>query len=153
MEVMRFAAEKTLGRLARWLRLLGFDTIFESDVNSRVFFERLEPERTLLTRTRYVRKKYGARRLIFIGSNDPFEQLKQVIGELELKPEDIRPFSRCLKCNIAIVEIDKDSVFGQVPDYIWETHQSFRRCNQCGRIYWAGTHIKRSMERIKELFA
>lgn len=147
-----FAAERTLGKLTKWLRLLGFDAIFELDVPDDFLFEALKRDRILLTRTERVRDKYSYQRLIFIESNDPKEQLSHVIRELGIVEADIRPFSRCLRCNVEITEVEKDLVYGRVPDYIWETHDRFQNCPMCRRIYWPGSHTKRSMKTIREFF-
>ena len=147
-----FAAERTLGKLTKWLRLLGFDAIFELDVPDDFLFEALKRDRILLTRTERVRDKYSYQRLIFIESNDPKEQLSHVIRELGIVEADMRPFSRCLRCNVEITEVEKDLVYGRVPDYIWETHDRFQNCPMCRRIYWPGSHTKRSMKTIREFF-
>jgi uncharacterized protein with PIN domain len=147
-----FAAERTLGKLTKWLRLLGFDTISEADVSGDRVFEKLQPGRILLTRTRRVRDKFSSHRMVFVEPNDPQAQLKQVVREVGIGAADIRPFSRCLRCNLEIVEVKKDSILGQVPDYIWGSHDRFRHCPNCKRIYWPGSHTKRSMERIGQLF-
>ncbi|UCE56432.1 MAG: Mut7-C RNAse domain-containing protein [Desulfobacterales bacterium] len=147
-----FAAEKTLGKLAKWLRLLGFDTSFESEISSDKFFEHLQPERILLTRTKWVRENYSSHRHIFIESNNPRDQLKQVIRELGICQNETRPFSRCLSCNVEITEVPKNAVYGKVPDYIWETNDVFQTCPTCKRNYWPGSHTKRSMQQIEELF-
>ena len=147
-----FAAEKTLGKLAKWLRLLGFDTVFETGIFRDNFVEDLEPERILLTRTNWIRRYYSDHNPIFVESNDPWCQLKQVIRELGIKQNDTRPFSRCLLCNDEIIAIEKELIFGKIPDYIWETNSVFQTCPACNRIYWPGSHTQRSMERIEELF-
>ncbi len=147
-----FAAERTLGKLVKWLRLLGFDTIFESESSSDTFFEGLQPGQILLTRTQSIHERYGSQRHVFIESNDPRDQLKQVIHELGIVFQDTRPFSRCLRCNVEITEIEKDAVFGKVPDYIWETNDIFQTCPACQRIYWPGSHTQQSMKRLDELF-
>jgi uncharacterized protein with PIN domain len=147
-----FAAEKTLGKLAKWLRILGFDTLYESDFPNSSLLDLSDPERILLTRTQIIREKISSPNLIFITSDHPFEQLKEVIEALDLKRTDTRPFSRCLRCNTPIEPIDKDSVRNDVPDYIWETHNAFQVCIKCRKIFWPGSHTKRSMNLIKELF-
>ncbi len=147
-----FAADRTLGKLAKWLRILGFDTLFESDSSDKWFFEHLKEERILLTRTGRIRKQCAVHRLVFITSNYLNEQLKQVIVETGIISPDVRPFSRCIHCNVRIVDIDQDDVYGLVPDYIFETSNEFHKCRQCNRIYWPGSHTKRSMQRIEHLF-
>jgi uncharacterized protein with PIN domain len=147
-----FAADRTLGKLAKWLRILGFDTIFESDISNKRFYDRLEPERVLLTRTVKIRERFTARRLVFIKADDVNEQLRQVIDELAIVRRDIRMFSVCLRCNSPIVEVDKQAIYGRVPDYVWETQVEFSKCRQCERIYWAGSHAERSRAIIEKLF-
>ena len=147
-----FAADRTLGRLAKWLRLMGFDTIYESDISSGWFYDHLDAMRILLTRTGKIRNRFAGRRLVFIQADQLFEQLAQVIDELAITAKDIRPFSRCIECNTPIIDIAKETVYGLVPDYIWESHEKFSMCRQCRRIFWRGSHTERSMERIKKLF-
>ena len=147
-----FAAETTLGKLAKWLRILGFDTDYQSGVAPKRFVDAAGEERILLTRTRQVRDQNKGRKLVFITANDPFEQVNQVIQALGLVSADTRPFSRCTLCNILTRPVDRDSVQGRVPDYVWGTHTEFKSCSGCGRIYWGGSHIQRSHDIIKRFF-
>ena len=147
-----FAAETTLGKLAKWLRILGFDTDYQSGVAPERFVAAAGEERILLTRTRQVRDQNTDRKLVFITANDPLEQVNQVIQAVGIGSADIRPFSRCTCCNILTRQLDRDSVQGRVPDYVWETHAEFKSCSGCGRIYWGGSHIKRSQDIIKRFF-
>ena len=147
-----FAADRALGKLAKWLRLLGFDTICELDVSSRWFFEHLDETRILVTRTVKIQKMYAAHRMVFIRCDHLEDQLRQIINEVGISPADIRPFSRCIHCNLPVVDIRKNDVFNRVPGYVWETHDRFHTCGQCGRIYWPGSHTQRSSEKIERLF-
>lgn len=147
-----FAAEKTLGKLAKWLRLLGFDTIYEPEVAAEEFVQKLENDRILLTRTRRTRRKSPTYKLIFVHSDNWAEQLKQIILELGLKAAQTRPFSRCLQCNIPIVSAEKDTLWGRVPDYIFETHDHFLSCPKCGKVYWSGSHTERGLEIVQNFF-
>jgi len=147
-----FAADRTLGKLAKWLRILGFDTIYESDVSTQWFYSQLDETRILLTRTQKIRKQFSGHRLVFIAGDDLFGQLRQVIDELAISLDDSRPFSRCIRCNTPIAAVNKESVYGLVPDYIWETHDEFNRCRQCKKIFWPGSHTERSMEMIRRLY-
>ena len=140
----RFLSEKTLGKLVTWLRILGFDTVYDTNKAET---------RIRLTRTEWVAKTLQNERIIFIISNDPVEQLRQVIEHLDIAEEDIRPFSRCLQCNTRTEEIEKDVVKSRVPDYIWEIHDRFRACRRCEKIYWPGSHTARSLNKIRKLFA
>jgi len=147
-----FAADRTLGKLAKWLRILGFDTTIEIDGPAELFYEHLEKDRILLTRTRSIKKQFSAHRLVFITSNYLDVQLEQVITEIGISRADARPFSRCIQCNIPIVVADPDGVYGLIPDYIYETHKEFHKCLQCKRIFWPGSHAKRSLIKIEHLF-
>ena len=149
----RFSADRTLGKLVKWLRILGFDTICELEISSKLFFDNLEGTRILLTRTKKIQEKFSTHRTVFITSNFLDEQLKQVVDEIGINQAEIRPFSRCTQCNLPIVEISKDDAYGLVPDYIWETQEIFNKCRQCERIYWSGSHAERSMDRIRLLFS
>jgi len=142
-----FAAEKTLGKLTKWLRILGFDTIYDPDIKNPA-----ESGRILLTRTKRIKYEYTTDKLIFIKSDKPFKQLKEVIKALGIVKEDIKTFTRCIRCNTKIRMINKNSIRSVVPDYVWENQDSFKTCIKCKRIYWQGSHTKRSMEIIKKLF-
>ena len=148
---IRFAADASLGKLAKWLRLLGFDTLYVREIPNSRFMEFGE-RRILLTRTERIRDQNRSYPLIFIRSNHPFEQLKEVIQALGLISADIRPFSRCIRCDFSIKTVDKESVRDRVPDYTWETCDTFQMCAQCGRIYWPGSHTERCRETIQRLF-
>ena len=148
-----FAAEKTLGKLAKWLRLLGFDTLYDPGISTEEFIDNLAGDRILLTRTQRIRKQSLQCKLIFIQSDHWVDQLGQLVIELNLTAGQMRPFSRCLHCNVPIVNAEKDSLRGRVPDYIFETQEQFRRCSKCNRIYWPGTHTTRSMQKIQQIFS
>jgi uncharacterized protein with PIN domain len=144
----RFTAERTLGKLAKWLRILGFDTYYAPDVSEKKLIN-ADKKRILLTRTQRIRDMNISKKCIFIASNDPFEQLREVIQALGITQKDIRPFSRCIRCNSLIRQVQKDSVRKMVPDYVWETHDTFRMCVLCRRIYWPGSHTRRSLDIVK----
>ncbi len=146
-----FAAEKTLGKLTKWLRLLGFDTRYESELSNGKSIEMLENDRILLTRTQRIRKQFASRKLIFIESDHLDQQLNQIFRELGLKAAQTRPFSRCLQCNVPIVAVGKTSLWGRVPDYIFETHDHFQKCPECDRFYWPGSHTQKSLKKIRQL--
>jgi uncharacterized protein with PIN domain len=148
----RFAAERTLGRLTKWLRLLGFDTQYEGDLADKKFIDTLENDRILLTRTQRIRNQFASRRMIFVESDHLEQQLKQIFRELGLKADQTKPFSRCLQCNVPIVAVAKSCLWGHIPDYIFETHDHFNQCPQCNRVFWPGSHTRRSLVKIRQLF-
>ena len=141
----------TLGKLSKWLRILGFDTVYAANVTGEKLIDTAKG-RILLTRTKRVRNMKIAKERIFITSNHPFEQLREVVLAVGIANEDIRLFSFFIQCNALIRLVEKNAVRGKVPDYIWETQDTFHTCSHCRRIYWPGSHIQRSRDIIKRLF-
>ena len=123
-----FVAESTLGKLAKWLRIMGFDTIDAPKDLDKALMDTEGKPRIYLTRTRGVANHVKVPQCIFIVSDNPFEQLKEVIAAVGIVPEDIKPFSRCNRCNIPIRQVDKTYVKGLVPDHIFENNQLFQLC-------------------------
>ena len=127
-----------LGRLAKWLRLLGYDTAYfpSMDDNELVRLARAQG-RILLTRDRELTRRRGLNCLLVEG--DELEaQIQQAISKLNLETE--RPFSRCPVCNTPLQEVEKPSVKERVPPYVFRTKEHFSLCPECDRIYWQGTH-------------
>jgi uncharacterized protein with PIN domain len=92
-------------------------------------------------------------RFVHVKSDQPQQQLKQVVKELNIKPDEDRMFSRCIICNTELHEIDKHKVADKVPAYVFKTQDCFLTCPSCLRIYWQGTHwgnVSRTLERIIE---
>ena len=147
-----FAADRTLGKLVKWLRLMGFDTVFESDATALRFRAFNDSDRIYLTRMRQVNLDIPSGRLIRIDDDTVERQLGQVVSQLHLKYSMLEPYSRCLRCNERLAEISRSETFGAVPDYVWETQSGFRQCPGCRRIFWPGSHVDRSRERMIQLF-
>lgn len=145
-----FAVTQPLGRLAKWLRLLGFDTLYEPEVSAVVFKERCR-KGILLTRSKQSVASEEAPALIYIKADQLSLQLRTLALAMLLKSVDLNPFSRCIRCNAPIEKVNKTALKSMVPDYIWETHQNFSRCTQCHRIYWPGSHTDRSRKMIQQM--
>jgi uncharacterized protein len=149
---MRFATDATLGKLGRHLRTAGFDTLCQHEYQGRDFFNTLDTDRIILTRTTKLLVRLKHRDVLFIRHNDPFEQMLQVFQELDIGPDDVKPFSRCVICNLEIKPAEKHTLQGKVPPYIWQQHRRFHLCSGCNRIYWAGSHHRRLTKRFDRLF-
>jgi uncharacterized protein with PIN domain len=147
----RFAAERPLGKLAKWLRILGFDTAYQTGGSLEKFVRNLERGRILLCRSRRLPEQWLSTDTIRIESDHLPEQLKQIVTVLGLTAQDFNLFSRCIRCNLPIVELDKEMVRGKVPDFVWETQESFSRCPACDRIFWSGSHLERSRQQVQRL--
>lgn len=137
---MKFLLTRELGRLATWLRILGFDTAYFNQNNpSSLIIQALREDRIILTRNQRL-PKAGGIRIVLIKAQKVQAQLKETLDVLQLKPEKKLMFSRCCLCNLELVEIDKEKVKDKVPEYVFKTQDNFTTCPQCKRIYWQGTH-------------
>jgi uncharacterized protein with PIN domain len=147
----RFIADTMLGKLARWLRILGYDTLYYRQVEDDALLQIARSQhRWLLTRDALMIKEQRPLNCTFIHDDHLREQLKQVVMELELKMH--RPLIRCLECNDELTPLPKDQARSLVPEYVYQTQQQFSRCSTCLRVYWAGTHYQRIRERLTDLF-
>ncbi len=145
----RFIADAMLGRLARWLRMLGFDTLYYADIEDHAVMRiAREQDRVILTRDSDFRKK-GMGPCLFIKSDHVEEQLQQVVTELRLSLPATR---RCPECNGSLMLKDRRMIQSEVPEYIYHSHETFHQCSACGRIYWEGSHFSKFSLRIRELF-
>jgi uncharacterized protein len=133
-----FDVDGMLGKLAKWLRILGFDAECPCSVPSL--------ERIFVTARRRVRRP-GA---IIVGPGNWLEQLKHVLDEAGVKPDPELFLSRCLECNVPVHEVARESVREQVPPAVLETQRKVTRCQVCGRVYWGGSHGERMRRRLRE---
>ena len=142
----RFAVDIMLGKLAKWLRALGFD-VRSMPLDERARIDSLLSEGYIpVTRREKFRHIEG---VIFIRDDHQFEQLKELVFTLNVRIDELRPFSRCSLCNAELIRIPGETAFGAVPDYVFETVCDFRKCPECARVYWPGSHRKRMMDKLK----
>ena len=139
-EGIKFIADRMLGRLAKWLRILGYDTsYFKGEKRSDLVIWSLREERIILSRDSHLGKRQGFGRLI-LGSDMVEEQLKKVIEYFSLRIDTSKVFTRCVICNRLLEKIPKSDVKDKVPFYVFETQDKFMSCRNCQKIYWQGTH-------------
>lgn len=137
---MKFLASRELGRLAKWLRILGFDAAyFREDNRSSLIITALREDRVVLTRNKLILKDKALKSLS-ISSEALCDQLRQVFNDCHILHSDCKMFTRCILCNQELVAVDKDTIKTRVPQYVYETQKQFSRCPQCDRVYWPGTH-------------
>jgi uncharacterized protein with PIN domain len=141
-----------LGRLARWLRTLGYDTAYDdgiadADLVRRAFLE----ARTILTRDRRLPREWRIEGCLVLESERPLDQLGEVVGAFQLAPP-ARPFTRCRVCNARTEPVPRGEVAGRVPGRVYEAERSFSRCVGCGRIYWEGSHTRRMRRVLGQVF-
>jgi len=153
--VIRFIADSNVGKLARWLRIMGYDTLFIKNIDDgRLVDIALEEERVILTRDTQIMARRaisnGMLKAVLCREDDPGEQLRRVVETLQL---DCRSalFRRCLECNEVLVPRDKEEVEGLVPPYVFRTQAQYMQCPACQRIYWRGTHWQRMTEELGRL--
>lgn len=147
----RFVADRMLGRLAKWLRLLGYDTLYSNSLTDDELLSLADKGRILLSRNTSLASIAEPDKFLFIKDDDPKVQLLQVVRLLGLKPDPDNLFARCTLCNSLLERVEAPDVRGKVPDYVWTEHERFSRCAGCGKIYWPGSHLVRSRKEIRKL--
>lgn len=148
----RFAADRTVGKLAHHLRMLGFDTLFEPQVPADYFMICVKNGLRILLTRRNAAAFFHAKHAYRVESDIPEEQIRTLLRAFRIRRGDIRPFTRCLRCNRVIRPIDANDVRGRVPDFVFATQCCFFECDGCGRIYWRGTHPQKAIQRIESWF-
>jgi uncharacterized protein with PIN domain len=148
----RFLADAMLGRLARWLRLLGFDTAYDAAIADEDVARRaLEEERIVLTRDRALPVEWRLPRVVVLRSEATGEQLRELARLFPLR-ERAQPFTRCSRCNAPLEDAPADAVAAHVPPRIAATQARFLRCRGCGHVYWQGSHVARIQRALDELW-
>ena len=145
---MKFLVDHMLGKLAKYLRFMGYDTYYpERGMDDDMLLQIAKKEgRIIITRDKELAKRSNG---LYVASEDYIQQLKIVIKTFNLNDEHM--LSRCSICNEILVPIEKDEVKDKVPPYVYEHNDEFYRCPKCGRIYWWGTHTQRIESTIREI--
>ena len=147
----RFLADRMLGRLVKWLRILGHDTAYLPQLSPQgLIREGRQQGRIILTRDNRVLRQKDAPQIIFIHHDLFRDQLKQVITACHLDPF-AQLFTRCGECNEPLAAVEKGEVRDQVPEYVWQTQSEFHRCLGCHRLYWGATHKEHVMAELRHL--
>jgi uncharacterized protein with PIN domain len=151
---LRFMVDSNVGKMARWLRMMGYDTRFFNGGNdAQMVREAMDEDRVILTRdTQIVKRRVattGQLKVVLVGSDDPRQQMRQVIASLKLGL--MNPFTVCLECNQPLEERSPAQVKDLVPPYVFQTQRQYRECPACHRIYWRGTHWQAMTRQLREL--
>ena len=154
---LKFIVDNNVGKLAKWLRIMGYDTLFFNGSNdSHMIATALAEGRVILTKDTQIMKRRvvtsGRLKAILIKGDEPELQMHQVIDTLKLDCQ-FRPFALCLECNQPLVKRDKQQVKDLVPPYVFQTQNQYVECPTCHRIYWRGTHwqaMTRKLNKFKE---
>ena len=150
---MEFVADGHLGKLARDLRLLGFDTAYDRDADDRQLLATMkESNRALLTRDRRLLMHAIVQHGYYLRSQNPINQTIEVLRRFDLFSA-IAPFTRCLRCNAPLQKVKKTDVIQKLEPLTKIYYEQFRRCMGCGQIYWAGSHFSKLQKRLEEIHA
>ena len=143
----RLLVDAMLGRLARWLRLMGYDAAYWRDGSDEALIAAAKAEdRLIITRDHALAQRRGIRALL-ITSEALDEQLAEARAALGAQPLS---FTRCSECNGVLDNLPHAAARDLVPPYVWQTQAQFRRCSLCGRVYWKGTHWPALHERLEQ---
>ena len=148
----RFFADAMLGGLGRWMRTLGLDVASDPALDDAALVELAAREgRVILTRDRKLVERRLARRHLLITSDQVGEQLRQVLAAFDIAIDPARVLSRCLRCNVPLVELDAELALQRVPPFVARTQRQFRECPSCRRVFWPATHAARMRQRLEAL--
>ncbi len=152
--MIRFTCDCMLGSLSRNLRMLGFDTIFSRCADlQKTLCDAARQGRILITRRSALAHGDAPVPVCFIAHDRVQDQVIQVLRAHSITPDRLHPFTRCVVCNRPLNPVDKQKAAGKVPEYIFNTEDSFSECSSCGRIYWRGTHYSNMQKKIEDLFS
>ena len=151
----KFIVDINVGKLARWLRMMGYDTVlFDHGHDDRMIRLALDEGRVIVTRDTHVMKRRvitgGRLRAVLVSGDRPEQQIKQVIDQLKLD-SNFRPFSLCLECNRPLEKRSKVEVADLVPPYVYSTQDAYVQCPGCKRVYWKGTHWQAMVRKLEGL--
>ena len=154
MEI-KFVVDSNAGKLARWLRMMGYDALFFNNIDDTELIDiALKEGRVVLTKdTQLMRRRVvtnGQLKIVLIQNDDSKQQLRQVVEELKLDCR-LKQFTRCLECNQSLVPRSKGEVQELVPPYVFRTQTQYMQCPACLRVYWRGTHWQRMKRELEGL--
>ena len=149
---MKFLADRMLGKLSRYLLMLGIDTAYFTQPDRNQLIDLASKQgRVILSRDTSLLNVQDLPEHLFITDDLAKTQLRQVVDHFEIKIDKERFFTRCLQCNRKLIKKTPEEIQPFVPPYILTIHQEFSFCPQCERVYWKGTHQKRMEETVRDL--
>jgi len=153
----KFIVDTNVGRLARWLRMMGYDTLFINEIDDKGLVSiGLKEKRVVVTKDTHIMERRvvtsGKLKVLLVRGDDTKAQLRQVVKAMNLDPES-NQFTLCLECNQPLIRRKKAEVKDLVPPYVFQMQSQYVQCPSCHRIYWQGTHwqrMKRELETLME---
>ena len=149
----KFILDSNLGRLARYLRLLGLDCLYRNDYrDAEVARIASEQQRTVLTRDRTLLQRRIITHGYYVRAQQPRRQVREVLARFDLYRQ-VEPFSRCTRCNGKLETVDKQVVFHRLEPKTRRYYDNFRRCTDCGQVFWQGSHHTRMQQLVATLLS
>ncbi len=153
--MLKFIVDHNVGKLAGWLRMMGYDSLFfTGDDDSAMVRQALAEGRIILTRDTEIMKRrvisHGRLRAVLFKSELPDDQMRQLLAGFDLMGQ-ANPFTLCLECNQPLLGKSRDEVKDRVPPYVFATQTQYMECPACRRIYWRGTHWEAMQRKLEEL--
>lgn len=151
LRVPKFISDVHLGRLTRYLRMMGFDVFYRNDMDDEEIVKiSLGEKRAILTKDRGILKRTEVIHGYWVRSTKVEEQTKEVIKRFDLKKE-IKEFTRCIECNDILISVEKKEIIDELPAKVAKLQNEFYECPSCEKIYWKGTHYQRMLSLIQSL--
>jgi hypothetical protein len=147
----KFVVDVHLGKLARYMRMVGLDTVYKNNYADGELIEMsLKEKRAILTKDRGILKRNEVTHGYWVRNEAPGKQLQEVVERFDLKNK-LKEFSRCLECNSTLIEIEKEKIIDRLPPKIKEWQNEFYYCRECDKIYWKGSHYEKMKKMIDEV--
>jgi uncharacterized protein with PIN domain len=151
---VKFIVDHNVAKLARWLRMMGYDTTIFSEIDDwQMIRTALIENRVIITRDTGVMKRRvitsGKLKALLVTGDDPENQIKQVINAFQLDTQ--KSLTLCIECNASLVSIDQEEAKSRVPPYVYQTKSKFFECPVCHRVYWQGSHWEAMQQTLKKL--
>ena len=139
-----------LGTLAKWLRILGYDTAYvKHERDETIALRARREQRIVLTRDKELAQRADG--ALYITQKKVEQQLEEMVKHFSLNIDEDAILSRCTICNSPVIPVARENVKNDVPEHIWKHHHIFHRCPRCGRVYWMGSHVEDMVKRIQRL--
>ena len=145
---MRFVCDVMLGKLAKYLRILGFDAVYLRSGDLLEQYAREDDPPLFLTRRG---KGVTYKKTTYITSENVWEQVREIKELIKPFINSERILGRCINCNRLLADVEKESIEHRVPEFVFHTYNAFKICPQCQRVYWAGTHTEKMAQLIAEV--
>lgn len=145
---MKFICDAMLGKLAKYLRILGFDAIYSKNANILEVYQSSQDPPYFLTRRA---KAFAYRRVILIKSDRVRDQISEIRDLIRPSIDPVKIMNRCIVCNAELADVDKINVEQKVPEFVYHQYRQFRECPKCGKVYWEGSHASGMARLVEEI--